>query len=579
MPRLAKRYPLSLVVFLAALIVGTARADVSLPAVVGSNMVLQRDKPLPVWGWAEVGEKVTVSVGQNAATAVTKEDGKWMVKLKAMEAGGPHQMVVKGTNTITLENILVGEVWLCSGQSNMEWSVLAALAPQEEVAAAKYPSIRLFHVPKVPSPRPARDVQATWNVCSPETIGRFSAVGYFYGRCLHKELGIPIGLINSSWGGTRIEPWTPPVGFAAVPALGEFLKQEANAGVEGYKAALDAFLLAVEKKMKDHLEPPRKKEDDEDDLDDEEADDDGGMVLNMPVPEDPQLKNAQRIRKWLPGARKAALADKPLPQISGGWPRGWPPAPSDPRRSHGMSSALFNGMISPLVPFAIRGAIWYQGESNRGRGMMYHEMMKGLIYGWRKIWGTDDLPFYFVQLAPYRYGGDPVLLPEMWEAQTATLSVPKTGMAVITDIGNVGNIHPKNKQEVGRRLSLWALAKTYGKTDLVYSGPLYKSMKVEGNRIRLHFDHVGGGLTTSNRNPLSHFTIAGEDRRFVPAKADVDGDTIVVSAEGVAQPVAVRFGWHQEAEPNFVNEEQLPASPFRTDKWPREEEKPAEAGN
>jgi sialate O-acetylesterase len=223
-------------------------------------------------------------------------------------------------------------------------------------------------------------------------------------------------------------------------------------------------------------------------------------------------------------------------------------------------------MIAPLVPYTIRGAIWYQGESNNGEGMLYHEKMKALIAGWRAIWGKEDLPFYYVQLAPYRYGGDPTRLPGIWEAQLATLAVPHTGMAVTVDIGNVKNIHPRNKQDVGKRLALWALAKLYGQQDLVYSGPLYKSMKIDGHTIRIAFDHVGGGLVSRDGKPLSWFTIAGEDKNFVEAKAVIDGDEVVVSADGVAAPVAVRLGWNQEAEPNLSNKEGLPASPFRTDK-------------
>jgi sialate O-acetylesterase len=284
---------------------------------------------------------------------------------------------------------------------------------------------------------------------------------------------VPIGLIGSNWGGTRIEPWTPPVGFQMVPAL---------------------------KDIADNLSQ-------------------------------------------------------------------FPSKNPDGKVNHQSPLALYNGMIHPLLPYAVRGAIWYQGESNNGEGMLYHEKMKALIQGWRKVWNNESMPFYFVQLAPFRYGGDPTRLPGIWEAQTATLSVPHTGMAVTVDISNVADIHPRNKQDVGKRLALWALAKDYGKEGIVYSGPLYKSMKVEGNKIRLGFDHVGGGLVSRDGKPLSCFTIAGEDKNLVEAKAEIDGDAVVVSADAVAQPVAVRFGWHQEAEPNLSNKDGLPASPFRTDNW------------
>jgi len=248
-----------------------------------------------------------------------------------------------------------------------------------------------------------------------------------------------------------------------------------------------------------------------------------------------------------------------------------PPPPARPKHlldSHGQPTGLYNGMVHPLVPFAIRGAIWYQGESNRGEAMMYFEKMKALINGWRTVWGRGDFPFYFVQLAPYRYNGDPLALPRIWEAQTATLSIPNTGMAVTVDlVDNIRDIHPKNKQDVGKRLALWALTKTYARSDLVYSGPLYKAMAVEGNKIRIRFDHIGGGLTTRDGKPPTCFQIAGADKKFIEAHAEIDGHTVVVSADQVPTPVAVRFGWHQEAQPNLSNSQGLPAAPFRTDRW------------
>jgi sialate O-acetylesterase len=244
-----------------------------------------------------------------------------------------------------------------------------------------------------------------------------------------------------------------------------------------------------------------------------------------------------------------------------------PALPAHALNDRARPTGLYNGMIYPLVPFGLRGAIWYQGEANRGDGMLYHEKMKALIGGWRQVWRQGDFPFYYVQLAPYRYGGDPTALPQIWQAQAATLSVPNTGMAVTVDIGNYRNIHPTNKQEVGRRLSLWALAKTYGREGIVYSGPLYESMSVEDGRIRIRFDHVGGGLASRNGKPLDFFEIAGNDKKFVAAEARIDGDTVVVASEQVTQPVAVRLGWHQRATPNLMNKEQLPASPFRTDSW------------
>lgn len=442
-------------------------------------MVLQRDKSLPVWGWADAGEEVTVSIGDAKESAKADENGEWRVDLPKMEAGGPHKLVVKGANTIELADVLVGEVWVCSGQSNMEWPVTRADNAQQEIAAAKYPNIRLFHVQRRPAGVPEDDVVAEWKAATPENIGGFSAVSYFFGRKLHQDLDVPVGLIATSWGGTRIEPWTPPAGFAAVPKL-ESIGQNVKRVSEEYEK----------------LEDPKKKH---------------------------PLANA------------------------------------------GQPTGLYNGMVHGLVPFAIRGAIWYQGESNRADGMMYHEKMKGLILGWRKVWKQDAFPFLYVQLAPFNYGGDSKMLPEIWQAQLETLQIPNTGMAVITDVGNLKDIHPKNKQEVGRRLALWALATTYGKKDLVYSGPLFKKAEAEDGKIRVEFDHVGGGLTTRDDKPIDWFEVAGSDGKFIKAAAEIDGKSVVVSSDAVESPTAVRFGWNQDAEPNLTNKDGLPASPFRAE--------------
>jgi sialate O-acetylesterase len=444
-----------------------AEAAVKLPSIIGDSMVLQRDRPLPIWGWDEPGTEVTVTLGEAVAKATAGDDGRWQVELPKQQAGGPHELKIQGSSEVTLKDILIGEVWLCSGQSNMEWTVAISNNPEQEAAAGNHPRIRHIKIPHTPADKPQSNVPSQgWEVATPATVPNFTAAGYFFARELEKELDVPIGIIGSNWGGTRIEPWTPPEGFTAVPAL---------------------------KDISDNIERFPEKND------------------------------------------------------------------------KGEALALYNGMISPLVPFAIRGAIWYQGESNNGEGMLYFEKMKALIAGWRKVWNDENMPFYFVQLAPFRYGNTG--LPYIWEAQTATLSVPHTGMAVTVDISDVADIHPRNKQDVGKRLSLWALADAYGRKDIVYSGPLYKSMKAEGNKIRIEFDHVGGGLASRDNKPLSWFTIAGEDKNFVAAKAEIDGDSVVVSAEGVDKPAAVRFGWDETAEPNLSNVEGLPASPFRTDKW------------
>jgi sialate O-acetylesterase len=510
----------SLAWFAALLLVSTgglhaALAEVRLPHVIGNDMVLQRDLPLPIWGWADPGEKVTVQLGPNTVAATADEKGNWRVKLPALPAGGPHELTVNGKNTLKLSGILVGEVWLCSGQSNMEMGVGMVQNAKAEIAAADFPQIRLFCVPHRPSGLPVPDVDAAWKPCTPQTIaqvgwGGFSAAAYFFGRALHRELNVPIGLIESSWGGTLIEPWTPPEGFAGVPALKPFVAAIEKANAD-YRQALPPALDALE--------------------------------------------------GWIKTNRQALAEAGPLPPTLG--------LPGHPLSSEGRPTGLYYGMIHPLAPIAIRGAIWYQGESNAMShdGMAYFDKMKALIGGWRQVWGQGDFPFYYVQLAPYRYNCPATYLPEAWEAQVAALSIPNTGMIVTTDITDLGDIHPKNKVDVGKRLALWALAKAYGKTDIAYSGPLYKSMQVEGNKIRLSFEYTTGGLASRDGQPLTWFEIAGEDRKFAKAQAEIDGDAVVVFSPDVAKPVAVRLGWSQEAMPNLMNKAGLPASPFRTDKW------------
>jgi sialate O-acetylesterase len=374
-------------------------------------------------------------------------------------------MTVKGSsgNTITFKNVQVGEVWVCSGQSNMEMGIGVCNNAQEEIAAANYPNIRLFKVVKAKAAAPADDVKGNWAVCTPGSVaadgwGGFSAAAYYFGRMLHKELNVPVGLIDTSWGGTPAEFWTSHKTLESTPVLKDSAKGE--------------------------------------------------------------------------------------------------------------SSCLYNGMLAPLMPYAIRGAIWYQGEANLGGAYRYRTLLPAMIANWRQDWGQGDFPFGIVQLAPWRYNGaDPACWAELCEAQRMTLDKsPNTGLAVTVDIGDIKDIHPKNKQDVGRRLALWAMAKVYGK-NIVYSGPIYKSMKVEGNKIRLDFDHVGGGLIASDGKPLTEFTIAGEDKKFVPAVAEIDGQTVVVHSDAVANPVSVRFGWQDCAQPNFANKEGLPTSPFRTDTW------------
>ena len=491
-------------------------ADVKLPHVIGSNMVIQRDKPILIWGWAEPNEQVSVEFAEQKVGTKADEKGNWMVKLPVMGAGGPYQMKISGKNTIELTDILLGEVWVCSGQSNMEIGVGLVNNAGQEISKADYPRIRLFHVPLKSAGRPEKDVDAEWRVCSPKNISTddiwqgwpkgFSAVAYFFGRELHNKINVPVGLIAASWGGTRIEPWTPPEGFQLVPELGDVVKQIKQANLDYNKNVAEAL---------------------------------------------------KEYDNWIKREKQASAL---LSQ-----PPAWPKHELD---SHKQPTGLYNAMIHPLLPFAIRGTIWYQGESNLDDGMMYYDKMKALIGGWRKVWDQGDFPFYFVQIAPYRYRWGqprPYRLPKLWEAQTASLAIANTGMAVTVDISDLGDIHPKNKQEVGKRLALWALAKTYGYSELVYSGPLYKSMAIEGGRIRISFDYVGGGLTTGDGRPPTWFEIAGADKQFVQAQAKIENDTVVVWSDEIAGPVAVRFGWHEEAQPTLMNKEGLPASPFRTD--------------
>ena len=504
----------SIVLILASALAPPAFADVRLPKIFGDHMVLQRDSPLPIWGWAEPGERVIVEfLGQIDSTSANAQ-GEWKVELPPAQAGGPHVLTVTGTNSIELQNVLVGEVWLCSGQSNMEMGVSLCLNPEAEIAAANYPQIRLFQIPKKLSAEPQTDIEADWTRCTPATIsqggwGGFSAAAYYFGRHLQRELDVPIGLIQAAWGGTRIEPWIPPAGFAAVPAVRDIYQQL-------------------------QLQNPRS------DLYKERL---GGVL--------------DEVEDWLNVARAARQREEPVPEMPTYPPELLPP--NDPQQP----AVLYNAMIHPLVPFALRGAIWYQGESNRTEGMHYTEKMKALIGGWRGLWPSGEFPFYYVQIAPYSYGDEASdVLPKFWEAQTAALEIPHTGMVVIHDVGDLNDIHPKNKQEVGRRLALVALAKTYNQA-VSYSGPLYRSMEIKGDKIHLRFDH-GGGLKTRDGAAPDHFEVIDQERGgFVRANAKIVGDEVVVSAPGVANPVAVRFAWHKLAEPNLINAAGLPAAPFR----------------
>ncbi len=472
-----------------ALLASAPRAEVKLHGLFTDNAVLQQDIAAPIWGTAEPGEAVTVAIAGQKKTATADKDGAWSVKLGPLKAGGPHELTVAGKNTIALKNVLVGEVWICSGQSNMQWSVQQSANPQAEIAAAAHPKIRLFTVTRGGAEAPQRAVKGgPWQECSPQSVPGFSAVAYYFGRDLQKVLDVPIGLISTNVGGTAAERWTNKK------------TMEGDAELKSLAAGYPQALANYEKAAEQHKA----------------------------------------------AAEKAKADGKPAPPA--------PRRPSPP-------GDLYNNMIAPLPPFAIRGAIWYQGESNAGRARQYGRLFPAMIQNWRSDWGQGDFPFLFVQLCNFTSSGS---WPELREAQLDTLSLPKTGMAVTIDIGDPRDIHPKNKQDVGKRLSLAAQSVAYGK-DICFSGPLYKSMVVEGNKARLSFTHIGGGLAARD-GKLAGFTIAGEDKAFVPAEAKIDGPTLVVWSDKVARPVAVRYAWADNPECGLVNKEGLPASPFRTDR-------------
>ncbi len=641
---------------------GSLIADVKLPAVIGDSMVLQRDTKVAVWGWADPGEKVTVRGSwswfwNKGVSATTDKDGKWKVMLKTAGAGGPYTVNIKGKNTIELKDVLLGEVWVCSGQSNMEWNFarLKSSGGQvkeqavADVAAAHWPEVRLFTVDKATSSVPLDDCTGNWSSCTPETVEPFSAVGYFFGAHIHKEIGVPVGLIHSSWGGTVAEAWTSrPV----IDKFGEF--------EERLKAVDEDMKLGIEtdEQMAKRLDLWQQKYDqaavgekqkwfspsfDDSDWDkmpvpgfwpdinghafdgiiwhrhvvDLPADWKGrDLVIELGKIDDNSVTwfNGQMlgsttgysvdrefkidaavakvgenlvcvkvIDRWGYGGLYSEPQDlKIYPEdqpdraigLAGNWK--YKPTvdfavigkkPGRDRLGQNSPTALYNGMIAPLIPYGIKGAIWYQGESNRRMAEQYGRLFPLMIQNWRHDWGQGDFPFYYVQIAPYKYedpDGTPGAL--LREAQFKTLSMNNVGMAVTMDIGDSEDIHPTNKRDVGKRLALWALANNYRQKDLVYSGPLYESMQIEGYKIRLKFKHVNGGLV-SKGGELTHFTIAGPDREFVEARAVIEDDTVVVSSAAVKEPVAVRYGFTNAAQPNLFNQAGLPASSFRTDDW------------
>ncbi|MAF64456.1 MAG: sialate O-acetylesterase [Planctomycetes bacterium] len=453
---------------IAALWTGSASADVTLAGVFADHMVLQCDRPCPVWGTAQPGERLRVQCGGRSAETVADAEGRWRVNLPPLAAGNePLELVVEGDERVVVRDVLAGEVWLCSGQSNMVWRNESSARAEQELAAADFPRLRMFTFARTQADGPTAACHGEWAICSPQTAGKFSAVAYHFGRELHETLERPVGLVVSAWGGTVAEAWTRTGALEEVTELA-YLAREGN----------------------------------------------GRKAQNRP-------------------------------------------------------GVLYNGMIRPLIPFSFSGVIWYQGEANVSRAWEYRTLFSTLIRNWREDWGVE-LPFYFVQLAPFRYHARGRVAPEacaeLREAQAVALGLPRTGMAVTMDIGNPDDIHPRNKRDVGRRLALWALARDYGR-EVECSGPVFRSLTISGDAIRLTFEHAAGLRTRDGEAP-GVFEVAGMDRVFHPARARIEGEAIVVRYAEVALPVAVRYAWRDDAQPNLENGAGLPASPFRTDDWP-----------
>ncbi|MDP4581055.1 MAG: sialate O-acetylesterase [Saprospiraceae bacterium] len=457
--------------------VTTLFAQIETPSFISDNMVLQQQTEAPIWGEAKPMSTVYINCSWDDIKYVTyaSENGKWKIRVKTPKAGGPYTIKI---NDRVIENILIGEVWICSGQSNMEFALNSedqiTEGGAEEAEKANYPKIRLFYTARQYGDQPQDDCHGRWVECSPSTAATFSATAYYFGKYLHNELNVPIGLIHTSWGGSSAQAW---------------VKEDVLKSDEDY-----AIYYEMQKRREMETEP-------------------GILPLDTDFP-----------------------------------------------------SVLYNAMIHPFISYAIKGAVWYQGESNRHEAALYEKLFPAMIKNWRDDWQQGDFPFYFVQITPYQY--DETRVGAMIrDAQRKSLKVKNTGMAVTLDIvDNTKNSHPRNKLDVGKRLALWALAKDYGKAELVYSGPLYKSIQVEKKKIRVYFEHVGSGLMAKDGD-LTHFEIAGNDKIFYPASAIIDGETVVLESDKVKKPVAVRFAFYNTDEPNFFNREGLPASTFRTDNW------------
>lgn len=493
-----------------------ALAELSVPAIIGGNMVLQRGRENPIWGTGDAGEKVKVEFAGQTLETTCDVNGKWLVKLAAMAANStPRTMTITGSNTITLENVLVGDVWVCSGQSNMGMSVSGCWNADLEARTARYPNIRLITNPNPGSQEPQTTFNGKWEACTAETVPGFSAVGYFFGRTVHQVLDVPIGLIDNAWGGSACEAW---------------IRRDLLEAKDVYQPLLERW-----KETESTFDFDKKK-----------------------------AEYETRLALWKTRCEEARTAGKQLPNR--------PRPPQNVLAGQHRPANLFNARLLPLVPYGICGVIWYQGESNSGRAYQYRDMFPLMISNWRETWGQGDFPFYWVQLADFM-DEKPEPAESEWaelrEAQTMTMEkLPKTGQAVIIDLGEAADIHPKHKQEVGIRLARWALACDHG-IDVPYRSAQYKSMVVDGRKATITFDHVNGSLRTVDHRRISGFAIAGEDKQWVWAEARIKSkNEVEVWSDAVETPVAVRYAWAHNPVCNLYDSTGLPVTPFRTDDWP-----------
>lgn len=630
----------------------TSKSMLALPALISNNMVLQQHAKVNIWGWANPNKKIKITSGWNNKSYTTKADksGQWLVNIETSEAGGPYSMTIESDTLIHLQNIMLGEVWLCSGQSNMEWPLSAAQQADEAIKNANQPGIRLFHVPRKIASQPGNKLDSQWNVSTPETAAEFSAVGYFFAKTLFDSLRVPIGMIHASWGGTVAEAWTSKKSLLRLNYFKSYFETFENnpdnkLSLEQAIVKYDSINQVIEQLNNPENQQTKGKKEGWSKV---SYNDDSWATIKCPsewsinenigifegimwlrktisVPStwnntplvlelgpidelDETFVNGLKIgvntniNNWnknrvykVPGqvhsrnkltiAIRAAntyaqggmigqteqlkIYPKNKPQeaisIAGTWKykieKRYPARP--PQVDPNTPTYLYNGMIHPLINMTIKGVIWYQGESNTDRAYQYRELFPVLINDWRSHWRNDSLPFYFVQIAPYKYG-TPKIAAELREAQFLTYkNTANTGMVVTMDIGNPNDIHPTNKTDVGQRLARWALAKNYN-LNIPYSGPLYKSYTIDGNSIHIQFQY-NEGMRTVNNQELKHFEIAGNNQIYHPAEATINNSEIIVSSPSVTNPVAVRYGWGNDVKTSLINNAGLPASPFRTD--------------